>query len=110
MALQFPPPAPTQHSGFYVFYDLYRQPCIIFCFITACLNSLIVKRKFKYIYLCLYEILFQYDGDFPFFPLCYRVLGGDILIVELVFTLINDMFLNEFCYWSLIYCLYSLNV
>lgn len=46
-----------------------------------------VKRKFKYIYLCLYEILFQYDGDLPFYPLCYRVYDGDVLIVELVLRL-----------------------
>ena len=30
MSLQFLLPASTQHSGFYVFYELYRQLCVVF--------------------------------------------------------------------------------
>lgn len=35
---------------------------------------------------------------FLFPPLCYKVLGTDILIVGLVLRLINYMFLNESFY------------
>lgn len=106
LALQFLPPAPIQHCGFYVFYDLHKQLCIVFGFITACLNSLTVKRKLKYIYVCMKSYFIKVEFFFSSVT-GYLVV---ILIVELVFRFINYMFLNEFRYWSLIYCLYSLTV